>query len=348
MKSPRVSIVLVNWNGKAYIGACLRSLGKIVYPSCEVIVVDNASTDGSVSFIRRNFPHTHVIANKKNLGFAAGCDAALGSARGTFILLLNPDTTVEPGFLAYLVEAIERDKKIAVVQPKVLLAAKKRRIDSVGSFFLPTGLLYHFGREKDERRPQHNQPMKIFSAKGVCMLIRRSVIDTIGLFDPDYFAYFEETDFCMRAWLAGWSVWYEPRARIYHKGGFAFAKQRAPFIYFHSVKNMFCTYIKNLSIARLVFVFFWLIPFHLAAVAFFLLKRDVSVAGAILGGLWWNLTHMAQTYNKRQRIQTNRRISDEAYLPAVTRTVSPSYYYYQFFGNLRDYVDGFSQLVAFI
>lgn len=339
MKDPLVSIILVNWNGKAYIGECLRALGNITYRPYEVIVVDNASIDGSVSYIKRSFPKVRVIKNKKNIGFAQGNNTALPITRGKFILLLNTDTSVDPRFLTQLVESIQCDESIGVVQPKVLLALEKERIDSVGAFFLPTGLLYHFGREKIETMPQYNHPIKIFTAKGVCMLIRKSVIDKIGLFDPDYFAYFEETDFCMRVWLSGWSVWYEPNARIYHQGGAAFAKQPTQFIYFHSVKNMFCTYLKNLSPFRMVVITCFLFVFFFGAMINFLLKRDGAVGYAILCGIWWNIRQVFKTHQKRQLVQSFRRVSDGDYLADVTKPVSWSYHYHQYFGNLRNYHD---------
>lgn len=339
MKHPLVSIILVNWNGKAYIGECLRTLGNITYRPYEVIVVDNASIDGSVSYIKQSFPKVRVIENKKNIGFAQGNNTALPITRGKFVLLLNTDTTVDPRFLTQLVESIQRDESIGVVQPKVLLASEKERIDSVGAFFLPTGLLYHFGREKIEMMPQYSHPMKIFTAKGVCMLIRKSVIDNIGLFDPDYFAYFEETDFCMRVWLSGFSVWYEPKARVYHQGGAAFGKEITPFIYFHSVKNMVCTYLKNLSLFRCFTTIPSLVIFHLLGMVFFFFKGKFAISRAIWSGLWWNVRYVGATYRKRQRIQSLRRVADGDYLADVTKPVSWSYHYHQYFGNLRNYAD---------
>ncbi len=339
MKYPLVSIILVNWNGKAYIGECLRSLRKITYASYEIILVDNASTDGSATYVKRTFPNVLVVQNKNNVGFAQGHDAGLQAAKGKFVLLLNPDTTVESDFLDFLVQSIQHDESIGVVQPKVLLDSEKDRIDSIGAFFLPSGLLYHYGREKMETMSQYTQPMKIFTAKGVCMLIRKSVIEKIGLFDPDYFAYFEETDFCMRVWLSGWSVWYEPKARIYHQGGAAFGKTITPHIYFHSVKNMVCTYLKNLSLFRCVTTIPQLVTFHLFGMIFFFLRGKFAISRAILSGLWWNVRYAGATYRKRQRIQSLRCVADGDYLPAVTKPVGFSYHYHQYFGNLRNYTD---------
>ena len=190
MKDPLVSIILVNWNGKHYLKLCLRSLAAVTYRSKEIILVDNASTDGSAEWVRSQYKNVRIIKQKENLGFAGGHDAGLREARGDLILLLNVDTVVEPSFLSKLVKRLQDDQNIGILQPKVMLEEDRRLIDSIGSFFLPSGLLYHYGREKDETIPQYNIPLDIFSAKGVCMLVRREVIDRVGLFDTKYFAYF--------------------------------------------------------------------------------------------------------------------------------------------------------------
>ena len=163
MKKPLVSIILVNWNGRRFLKRCLQSLERVTYTPREIILVDNASTDGSVEWVSEKYSNIRIVRNHENLGFAGGHDAGVAVARGKYILLLNVDTIVEPSFLGLLVDRLEKDEKIAVVQPKVLLEQNRRRIDSLGSFFLPNGLLYHYGREKNERLPQYNIPFDIFS-----------------------------------------------------------------------------------------------------------------------------------------------------------------------------------------
>ncbi len=340
MTHPLVSIILVNWNGKAYLESCLQSLQVVTYPTKEIILVDNMSTDGSVTWVKKRYKNIRIVKNKRNLGFAGGHDAGLAVARGKYLLILNVDTIVEPSFLLPLVDRLERDEKIGVVQPKVVLGADPRLIDSIGSFFLPNGLLYHYGREKEENLPQYNVPLDIFSAKGVCMALRRDAIDHVGLFDPDYFAYFEETDFCMRVWLAGWRVTYEPGSRIVHVGGASSSQQPSSFIVYHSSKNVICTYLKNLSIGYalravpsiiLLYGVWWLVS---------LMMGKFSEAYALMRAVWWNVINVGKTMRKREYVQrTMRTRGDEAFLPAVTRPVNPRYYFEQFFGNLGRYRD---------
>lgn len=340
MKHPLVSIILVNWNGRRYLGPCLRSLTAVTYARKEIILVDNASTDGSVVWVQAHYPDVSIVKNKENLGFAGGHEAGVRVARGDFFLLLNVDTVAESSFLTPLVERLNGDSTVGVVQPKVVLASQRRLIDSIGAFFLPNGILYHYGREKDEGTPQYNVPLDIFSAKGVCMLIRRETIDRVGLFDPEYFAYFEETDFCMRVWLAGWRVCYEPRSRIYHAGGAASSQQPASRIVYHSSKNVLVTYLKNLSFRYALRVIPMILILYSLWSVINIVTGKFSAAYAVLAAIGWNVTHLSETRRKRRKVQRAIRTRpDEAFLPALIHPVRLRYYYEQFFGNLGRYRD---------
>ncbi len=340
MKHPLVSIILVNWNGKHCLELCLRSLAAVTYAPKEIILVDNASTDGSVAWVRVYDKNVRIIEQKENLGFAGGHDAGLRAARGDLLLLLNVDTVVEPSFLTYLVKRLQDDQAIGVMQPKVMLEEDRRLIDSIGSFFLPSGLLYHYGREKNETLPQYNAPLDIFSAKGVCMLIRREVIDRVGLFDPKYFAYFEETDFCMRVWLAGWRVSFEPASRIYHAGGASSSQQQPSRIVYHSSKNVLVTYLKNLSLPRALRSVSTMLFLYAFWCVISIVTGKWSVASAVVRAIGWNLRHLGETIRKRRYVQHTLRIRpDEAFLPALIHPVHFRYYFEQFFGNLRNYHD---------
>ncbi len=340
MRTPLVSIIIINWNGKKDIGMCLKSLAKSTYKKFEIILVDNASTDGSVDYVKKYYPYVSLIRNSNNIGFVLAHEQALKIAKGEAILLLNADTIGGSKFLLYLVKRLNSDKAIGVVQPKILLDPDRDLIDSIGSFFLPNGLLYHYGREKDETLPQYNIPFEIFSAKGACMLIKREVIKRVGLFDPDFFAYYEETDFCMRVWMAGWRVFYEPKARVYHKGGRSAIQQPAAFIQFHAYKNALFTYMKNLSTRYLfrilpLFIFYYFLGFM-----FYMVSGKFIMAFTIARAVWWNVLKIPNTVKKRAYIQRKlRRIHDEDYLPKLAHPVRLSYYYHQFFGKLSDYAD---------
>jgi len=339
MLNPLVTIIIVNWNGRKFLEDCLSSLSKISYRNTEVIFVDNASVDDSVEYAKKVYPKMKIIQNSKNLGYAEGHEEAFKKAKGELVLLLSTDTMVEKNMLDELVKAINSRKNIGAVMPKLLMYPQKKLIDSIGAFFVSTGLLYHYGREKNQNNPLFNKPMEIYSAKGACLLFKKEVLKKTGLFDKDYFAYFEETDLCHRIWLSGNSVLYWPRTVVYHKGGGASKQMVRAFILFHSYKNRICTYIKNLSIKNLILV----LPsiFFIYQCIFILnsITGNIGTAFAVQKALLWNIVHIRETLKKRKIVQTKiRTVSDDDFLPKITRQVRLSYYYYIYKG-LKYYND---------
>lgn len=161
-KTPLISIIIVNWNGRKYLAKCLPSLKKQTYKNLEVFFVDNASKDSSVSYVKRHYPRFRFLLNKKNLGYAEGHEKAFKMSKGKYVLLLSMDTILAKDGIENLVNRAETDEKIGVVQPKLLMYPQKKLIDSIGMFFLISGLLYHFGREKLHTRKKYNVPMEIF------------------------------------------------------------------------------------------------------------------------------------------------------------------------------------------
>lgn len=337
---PFVSIIIVNWNGRKFLEDCLRSLSRITYKKKEILFVDNASLDDSVEYVKKNFPKIRIIQNNKNLGFAEGHEIAFNKSKGQAILILNTDTIVEKNLLDALIKKLYKNDTIGAVQPKIVIYPQKNLIDSIGSFFLMSGDLYHYGREKDPSLPIYNRPMDIFSAKGACILFKREILTKTGLFDKDYFAYFEETDLCMRIWLAGYKVVYTPETVVYHKGGASAERAVPSYIQFHSYKNRLCTYIKNLSFKYLCKVIPFTIILYQCASIIYILRRRVDISWAIQKAIFWNITHIKQTLQKRKYVQREiRTIKDDNFLPKLTRKVGLSYFYYQFFGGIEHYRD---------
>lgn len=339
MHRPLVSVIIVNWNGMHYLEDCLGSFFKSSYKNVEIFFVDNASSDESVAYVRKNYPTVKIIQNKENLGFAEGHEEAFRKAKGEAILLLSMDTIVAKNLLEELIDGLYAEKNIGVVQPKVIIYPDKV-IDSIGSFFLASGLLYHFGREKDPTKAMYNKQMDVFSAKGACMLFRKEVLDKTGLFDKDYFAYYEETDLCMRVWLAGYKVRYIPSTFIYHKGGGASGKMVRSYILFHSQKNRIATYLKNFSVKYILRVLPLTIMMYEAAFIGYLLTGRFGAAWSVQKAIGWNIFHVRSLLKKRNHVQTSiRTVTDDSFMPSLTRKVSPIYYYYQFFGGMGKYVD---------
>lgn len=334
MHNPLVSVIIVNWNGIRFLENCLGSLSKVKYKNIEILFVDNASKDDSVAYVKKNFPNIKIIINSKNLGYAGGHEEAFRKAKGELLLLLSTDTIVEKNLLTELVKAIYSKDNIGAVMPKLLMYPRKNLIDSIGSFFLASGILYHMGRDKDQSKSQYNRSMEIFSGKGACMLFKKEVLAKTGLFDKDYFAYFEETDLCHRVWLSGNRVIYWPNTSVCHMQGGS-SKQMVPsFILFHSYKNILCTYIKNLSLIYLIQVLPATLIIYQCGFFAYLLTGKFRIAWAFQKAIFWNIYNLHRTLKKRKLVQNKiRTVSDNYFLPRVTRHVSLHYYYYLFTGE---------------
>lgn len=335
MKKPLVSVIIVNWNGAGILGDCLRTLFVQAYKFIEVIVIDNNSSDNSVAVIKR-FKKAKLVSSDTNLGFAGGNNLALPYVKGKYVLLLNTDTLISKDLIETLVDILEKDSSLGVVQPKVLYINKL--INSLGGYLTNSGFLYYPGYEKKDKK-QYNKESFIFTAYGACVLIRKKLIDSIGLFDPDYFMYFEETDFCMRVWLSGAKILYTPKVMLYHKGAVSSKKFGMEKIYFHSYKNRICTYLKNFQTASLLTI----VPLHLLLCEgislLYLLTGKLSYFLAVQKAILWNVGHLGDTLAKRKIVQTKyRTVSDAEYFKETKRAPRLSYYLYLFKG-LRYYKD---------
>ncbi len=215
-----IIIVVVNWNGKDVTLDCLRSIKNVTYPKYTVIVVDNASSDHSVESFRSEFPEVVVLKQEKNLRFAGGNNVGIKYAMehgAEAVLLLNNDTTVHPEFLTHLVERLKKDPATGMVAPKIYYHDDQKRIwFAGGEISLWTGTMRHTGiREIDHG--QHDQPGKIDYATGCCVLVRSSAIEKVGVLDESYFIYTEDADWSMRVRKAGFTILYEPAAKVWHK-----------------------------------------------------------------------------------------------------------------------------------
>ena len=217
---PLVWIILVNWNGRDLTLDCLDSLRGVGYGNRRILVVDNGSTDGSLDAIRDRFPDVAVHPLGENRRFAGGNNAGIWHALAhgaDLLLLLNNDTTVDPGFLDALVERIMSDPAIGIVAPKILYhSAPDVLWYAGGAISFWRGTMRHRGiREQD--RGQWDVAGETGYASGCCLLARSELVETIGALDESYFMYTEDADWCMRARRAGYRVVFEPRARIWHR-----------------------------------------------------------------------------------------------------------------------------------
>jgi GT2 family glycosyltransferase len=220
LKTPKVHIVVLNWNGYEVTRECLASLSAIDYPNREIVLVDNGSADGSPDRLAAEFPAITLIRNQQNLGFTGGNNVGIRRAleeNTDYVLLLNNDTVVARNFLRELIRAGEADKRIGVLNPKILYFDPPDRIwYAGGSFNVWKGIPSHRGhRELD--RGLYDTPQEVTFVTGCAFLIKTEVIRKIGLLDECFFYTCEDTDWTIRSLGAGYKALYVPSSVIWHK-----------------------------------------------------------------------------------------------------------------------------------
>jgi GT2 family glycosyltransferase len=223
-----LSIIIVNWNTRDMLARCLASIYQHPpHVPFEVVVVDNASSDGSAAMVRERFPQVRLIENQENVGFARANNQAIQESSGEYLLLFNSDAFVMDDSLSRMVEFIETHPRVGAVGPKLLnpdgsFQASYADFPTLWSEFLLISGLTRFiiGPYAPSPSPSSSEAaISVDWVAGAALLVRRSVIEQIGLMDERFFLYSEETEWCWRIWQAGWEVWYLPDAHIVHMGG---------------------------------------------------------------------------------------------------------------------------------
>lgn len=284
------AIVLLNWNSGEMTAECIRSLCQMSASDYHIIVVDNGSKDGSVDYLREQFPQIEILPQDHNVGFAAGCNIGIKYAlqRGAkYILPLNNDTVVDPCFLAELRHSAEAHPQAAMISPKIYFYDKPDRLWwAGGSFSLWTGMAKHIGRKEVDRN-QFEREAHIDWATGCAALIRSDVLKGTGLFDETFFAYAEDLDLSLRIKNAGYDIYYAPQARLWHKEGFVSRKNVGEsFRIYLSTRNLLHLMRKHAKAIQWVT---FLPNFFVRHVAFYialsLARGDNASAWAVLRGI---------------------------------------------------------------
>lgn len=222
-----LSIIIVSWNVASYLENCLESIFQNA-PKCsfEIWVVDNASSDLTVQRIKTRFPQVHLIENSQNVGFAEANNQAIRQSSGRYVLLLNPDTLVHPNALQILVDFMDAHPEAGAagslyLSPNQTIQYSCMPFPTVSKEFwrlFHLDNLWHYGTY-DMNRWNRMKEREVESLQGACLILRRSVLDEIGLLDPDYFMYTEEVDLCYRIYKRGWKLFWVPQSIITHFGG---------------------------------------------------------------------------------------------------------------------------------
>ncbi len=253
--APRVSIIIVSWSALHLLKQCLPSVVRTAYPNLEIILADNASTDGSSQWVAQTFPEVGVVRHPENWRFCRGNNAALPHATGDYVCLLNNDVEVPSGWIDPLVDLMEAQPDVGAVQPKLLQHDDHGRFEyagAAGGFIDRVGYPFTRGRlfETMERdRGQYDDARGIFWATGAALLLRRAALDEVGLLDEHFEMHMEEIDLCWRLQRAGYRVMVEPASEVYHLGGSSLP-QGSPQKTYYNFRNSLLTLYKNLPPRR--------------------------------------------------------------------------------------------------
>ena len=313
-RTPVASIIIPNWNGRRHLATCLTSLRRQTMTNFEVIVVDNASSDGSQEFIRQNYPEVVLLELPENRGFTGACNAGYEISTGEFIILLNNDTEADRGWLAAVLDAFERCPQVGSVASKILLFDRRDHLHTAGDFYRFDGIPGNRGVwQKD--RGQYDIEQPVFSACGGAAAYRRELIEQIGFLDEDFYFSCEDVDMGWRTQLAGWEVLYVPTAIVYHKlkatGGSVVGSyyDGRNFLYLIWKNYPSSLFWKNWrSILRTQLVITWDA----------LRAWRGEAARARLRGQLAGLLGLFKMLPKRRAIQANRRLSDDSLASVLT------------------------------
>ncbi|MFZ1528377.1 MAG: glycosyltransferase family 2 protein [Ferruginibacter sp.] len=275
---PAVAIVILNWNGKAFLSKFLPGVLQSSYPNKRVIVADNASTDDSIAFLQQHFPQVEIIINESNQGFAKGYNSALKKVSSDYYVLLNSDVEVANDWIEPVIELMESDKRIASCQPKILSYHKKGFFEYAGA---SGGWIdkfgYPFARGRvfetcEEDKNQYDDAAPCFWATGAAMFVKAQVFHELGGFDEYFFAHQEEIDLCWRMHAAGYAVYVQPASVVYHVGGGTLPQGNSRKTYLNYRNNMIMLH-KNLPMAKKT----WVIPMRI-------MLNGIAAVKGILGG----------------------------------------------------------------
>jgi len=240
MNFPRVAIVVLNWNGRDDTLDCLASLSRLDYPAYEVVVVDNCSCDDSAIIIHAAYPHVTLITTGDNLGYVGGNNVGLEHAKAIgadYALLLNNDTEVAPNFLSLLVETAEENPAVGIVGPMIYYFDHPDVIWSAGGGIdWGQGNTWMMGLNEEDQGQFGKKPRPVDFVTGCALLVKMSLVEHVGLLDPRFFAYYEETEWCVRTARAGFKILHVPQAKIWHKISPA-VREASPQVHYYMTRN---------------------------------------------------------------------------------------------------------------
>ncbi|KAA3658853.1 MAG: glycosyltransferase family 2 protein [Chloroflexi bacterium] len=289
----KTTVIIVNWNGRSWLQQCLPPLAAQTVKNFDILVVDNGSTDDSIMWLARNWPDIIVLPLEKNLGFAAANNIGIRATDSPLVALLNNDTLVDEGWLEALVTAVS-PPQTGMVASQIVRWNQPHLLDSAGIQVDRAGIAWNRGWGQPIELAA--APCPVFGPSGAAALYRRDMLDEIGLFDEDYFAYYEDVDLAWRAQRAGWTCHYAPDARVRHWHS-ATANKTPHYKNFLNGRNKLWTIMKNYDWPAL----FWAAPIIIAYDVMATVYQTVNSRNlSPLRGRWQAVRAAKQMINKRQ------------------------------------------------
>ena len=297
-----ISIVIVNYNGKRFLANCIKSIKKSIYKNYEIVIIDNASKDGSIDSIQPS-SNINILKSKINLGFSEANNLAVKKAKGKYIFFLNNDTKILPDTLTNIVNILSSNNTLTIYTCSIYNYTNR-------IFFHSSICVDPLGFPVNHK--------KIFYAEGSALIVSKSLFLKLGQFDSKYFMFHEDIDLCWRAWLSGYNIDVIPNARINHYaggsagGGYSKNKQyqSTTFRRYYSERNNIRTILKNYSYITLFFILPIYIIINLLEIIFFFLTFQPIVSLTYLKAYYWNIINLPDTIRQRKIIQDSRKISD--------------------------------------
>lgn len=308
----RVSVIIANWNRKELLKPCLDSLYRQTFKDFAIYVVDNGSTDGSVELLRRSYSDVRLIEFPENRGFSVAKNAAIEASSGEFVASLDNDTEADPHWLEELVRILDARPDIGFCASMVLDYYDRSIIDSIGDGYGYIGISFKIGSEERDTG-QFTEPFEVLGASACASIYRRSMLQDVGTFDEDFFAYMEDVDISIRARLAGYRCLAVPSAKVYHIGHATTGGTTSEFSLEMTSKNIYNILIKDIPATLL----FPMLPLAVGAQIYLLIVvlatgRHAGIRKSLrgyfrgLGALWRDAPKM---WKKRSEVQRLRRIS---------------------------------------
>lgn len=332
-----MSVIILNYNGRSFLEPCLDSVLGSDYPNFEVIFVDNGSTDGSVELVRELYgadPRVEILVKSENVGVTRGLNAGIERGKGEYVVFLNNDTKVEPGWLGMLVEKLEGDRCVGAAQCKLLAYEDPRRIDSAGCVIDAHGCAVERGRVRfdlgEVDRGQYDRVEEIFSAGCPASIVRGYVLSEVGPFDPEFFAGYEDADLSWRIRLRGYKIVLVPQAVVYHRRGATSSRRvLGRDIAWHFSKNRIAMLIKNYSLRNLLRVMPFVLSLY-SLVSLYLLRFGLEMFVVPLRAVLWNMRELRYLLRQRYVVQKRiRRVRDDEVSRMMSKRCILVQYYLQ-------------------